>query len=321
MNSVIEKISKIGIVPVIKIDDLNTAAPLAKALCEGGLPVAEVTFRTDLAKEAMILMKKECPEMLLGAGTVLTTKQVDDAIEAGAEFIVSPGLNPKTVEYCIEKNIPIVPGTANASDIEVALSYGITTVKFFPAEALGGLKMIKALAAPYVNVNFMPTGGVNESNICDYLAYDRIVACGGTWMIKADLIKEGKFDEIEKITRSAVSTMLGLKLDHVGINATTDSFDSLSGDLSALLNAEIKPTSASNFIGSTIEVMKHGRGERGHICYTCNSVERAMRYFESRGYTFAKDTIQYNAKGKPIFAYFENEYEGFGIHLKESVKK
>lgn len=176
MDAVLEKISRIGIVPVIRIDRPEDAEPLARALCEGGLPAAEVTFRTAHAKKAMQIIHEQFPQMILGAGTVLTKQQVDDAMEAGAQFIVSPGLNPEIVRYCQQKGILILPGTANASDIETALSLGLTTVKFFPAEPLGGLKMIKALAAPYVNVSFMPTGGIKESNVCEYLAYDRIVA-------------------------------------------------------------------------------------------------------------------------------------------------
>lgn len=315
MSNVLEQISKIGIVPVIKVDNLEDAAPLAKALCEGGLPVAEVTFRTALAKEAMILMKKECPQMLLGAGTVLTKSQVDDALEAGAEFIVSPGLNPEVVRYCLEKGVTIVPGTANPSDIERALSLGLTTVKFFPAEPLGGLKMIKALAAPYVNVNFMPTGGIKENNVCEYLAYDRIVACGGTWMIDAKLIAEKQFDKIRELTQSAVKTMLGLKLEHVGINATEATMEDIANQFSELLNEETLIGNSSCFGGSTVEVMKNGRGERGHLCYSCNNVERAVRYFESRGYKFIEESKSYDAKGKLKLVYFDLEIGGFTIHL------
>ena len=316
MTDVLDRISRIGIVPVIKIEDLADAAPLAKALCEGGLPLGEVTFRTDLAKDAMILMKKERPDMLLGAGTVLTKKQVDDAIEAGAEFIVSPGLNPEIVAYCLERQIPIVPGTANPSDIETALSFGLDTVKFFPAEQLGGVKMIKALAGPYVNVKFMPTGGVKESNICEYLAYDKIIACGGTWMIDQKLIKEKNFDQIRELTRSAVKTMLGLKLDHVGINASEDALQTAK-EFADLLNEDIKEGNSSVFAADSVEVMKKPKGSKGHIAYSCNSVERAVRYFESRGYRFLEDTARYDAKGKLSTIYFDLEIDGFMIHLKK----
>ena len=205
MNPVLEKIQKTGIIPVVVINDAKDAEPLAKALIEGGLPCAEVTFRTDAAEESIRIMKEKFPEMLLGAGTVLTTEQVDRAVAAGAEFIVSPGLNPRIVKYCVEKNIPITPGCANASDIEQALENGLDVVKFFPAEPAGGLKMIKALAAPYVGVKFMPTGGISANNVRDYLAYDRIIACGGSWMVSGDLVKAGEFDKIKELTAEAAA--------------------------------------------------------------------------------------------------------------------
>lgn len=204
MNEVLSRIQEIGIVPVVVLNDAKDAAPLAKALCDGGLPCAEVTFRTDAAEESIRIMTEQFPEMLVGAGTVLTTDQVDRAVAAGARFIVSPGLNPRIVKYCVERNILITPGCANPSDIEQALEYGLEVVKFFPAEPAGGLKMIKAMAAPYVGVKFMPTGGINQTNVKEYLAYDRILACGGSWMVKGSLIDEGRFDEIKRLTEEAV---------------------------------------------------------------------------------------------------------------------
>ena len=204
MNAVLERIQKLGIVPVVVLDKAEDAEPLAKALCEGGLPVAEVTFRTEAAEESIRVMKQKFPKMLVGAGTVLTTEQVDRAVGAGAEFIVSPGLNPTVVEYCIQKNIPVAPGCSNPSDMECALALGLEVVKFFPAEAAGGLKAIKAMAAPYVNLKFMPTGGINAGNINDYLAFPKIIACGGSWMVKGDLIRNGEFDRIRELTKEAV---------------------------------------------------------------------------------------------------------------------
>ena len=204
MNEVLQKIQEIGIVPVVVLNDAKDAAPLAKALCDGGLPCAEVTFRTEAAEESIRIMAEQFPDMLIGAGTVLTTEQVDRAVAAGAKFIVSPGLNPRIVKYCVEKGILITPGCANPSDIEQALENGLEVVKFFPAEPAGGLNMIKAMAAPYVGVKFMPTGGINQTNVREYLAYDRLLACGGSWMVKGSLIDAGEFDKIEAITREAV---------------------------------------------------------------------------------------------------------------------
>ena len=204
MNEVLEKIQKIGIVPVVVLNDAKDAEPLAKALCNGGLPCAEVTFRTDAAEESIRIMSEKYPEMLVGAGTVLTTEQVDRAVAAGAKFIVSPGLNPKIVKYCVEKNNPITPGICTPSEAEQAIENGLEVVKFFPAEPAGGLKMIKAMAAPYTGLKFMPTGGINATNVKEYLAYDKILACGGSWMVKGSLVEAGEFDKIEAMTKEAV---------------------------------------------------------------------------------------------------------------------
>lgn len=204
MNAVLEQMGKIGIIPVVVLNDAKDAAPLAQALCEGGLPCAEVTFRTDAAEESIRIMAEQFPQMLVGAGTVLTTEQVDRAVAAGAKFIVSPGLNPKVVKYCVDKGIPVTPGTCNPSDVEQAIELGLDVVKFFPAEAAGGLKMIKAMAAPYVGMKFMPTGGINAGNVRDYLAYDRILACGGSWMVSGKMVEAGEFDKIKEMTAEAV---------------------------------------------------------------------------------------------------------------------
>jgi len=203
MSEVLEKIREIGIVPVIVLEDAKDALPLAESLMKGGLPCAEVTFRTAAAEDSIREISAAYPDMLVGAGTVLTTEQVDRAVAAGAKFIVSPGFNPRIVKYCQEKGVPITPGCSSPTDIEQALEHGLKVVKFFPAEQLGGLAMIKALAGPYVDVSFMPTGGINASNVKDYLAYNRILACGGSWMVKGDLIKAGDFQRITELVKEA----------------------------------------------------------------------------------------------------------------------
>jgi len=201
-----EQIKKIGIVPVVVLDDAKDAVPLAEALIEGGLPCAEVTFRTAAAEESIRQISEKFPEMLVGAGTVLTTEQVDRAVGAGAKFIVSPGLNPVTVKYCQEKGIPVFPGILTPSEIEQALSLGLKVVKFFPAEPSGGLKMIQAMAAAYVGLKFMPTGGINAKNVGEYLADEKhILACGGSWMVKKDLIAAGEFEKIKEMTKEAAA--------------------------------------------------------------------------------------------------------------------
>ena len=211
MNAVLEQFQKIGIIPVVVLDDAKDAEPLGRALMEGGLPCAEVTFRTAAAEESIRIMSEKFPDMLVGAGTVLTTEQVDRAVAAGAKFIVSPGINPKVVEYCVKKNIPITPGTCNPSNVETALEFGLDVVKFFPAEPAGGLKYIKAIAAPYVGMKFMPTGGINAENVKDYLKYDRLLACGGSWMVKGDLIKAGDFEKIKELTAEAAQIVKDIR--------------------------------------------------------------------------------------------------------------
>lgn len=211
MNAVLEQFGKIGIIPVVVLDDAKDAKPLGQALMEGGLPCAEVTFRTAAAEESIRIMAESFPDMLVGAGTVLTTEQVDRAVAAGAKFIVSPGINPKVVEYCVKKNIPITPGTCNPSNVETALEFGLDVVKFFPAEPAGGLNYIKAIAAPYVGMKFMPTGGISAQNVKDYLKYDRILACGGSWMVKGDLIKAGDFDKIRELTAEAAQIVKDIR--------------------------------------------------------------------------------------------------------------
>ena len=204
MKELLERIGEIGIVPVVVLNDVKDAEPLAQALCDGGLPCAEVTFRTDAAEESIRRMTESFPDMLVGAGTVLTIDQVDRAVAAGAKFIVSPGLNPKIVKYCNEKGVLIIPGCANPSDVEQAIENGLSVVKFFPAEQAGGLNYIKAIAAPYTSLKFMPTGGINPKNVRSYLAYDKILACGGSWMVKGDLVQAGEFDKVRELVKEAV---------------------------------------------------------------------------------------------------------------------
>lgn len=320
MNQIIEELGKIGIVPVIAIDDAKDAAPLARALMNGGIGCAEVTFRTDAAEEAIRIIAKECPDMLVGAGTVLTNDQVDRAVNAGAKFIVSPGLNPTTVQHCIEKGVPILPGTSNPSDIEMALSLGLDVVKFFPAEAAGGIKMIKAMSAPYGKVRFMPTGGINADNLKEYLDFDKIVACGGSWMVKKDLIEKGEFDKIEKLAKEAVDRMLGFEIRHVGINSADEAeADNTANAFAKIFGFEKKVGNSSIFAGTGIEVMKSkGRGTCGHIAIATNYPDRARYHLEKQGVEFDESTAAYDDKGRLKVVYLKDEMGGFAVHL---VKK
>jgi 2-dehydro-3-deoxyphosphogluconate aldolase/(4S)-4-hydroxy-2-oxoglutarate aldolase len=205
MNTIFEQLSTFRVVPVITLHDAANAVPLAQALCEGGLPCAEVTFRTAAAAEGIKNMTAAYPEMLVGAGTVLTPTQVDAAVAAGAKFIVAPGLNPEVVRYCKKIGVPMLPGVMTPSEIEQGLALGLTHLKFFPAESAGGAPMLRALSAPYGAVRFMPTGGVTTANLNDYLSLKSVFACGGSWMVKEDLIATGNYAEITRLTREAVA--------------------------------------------------------------------------------------------------------------------
>lgn len=203
MKTLEEQFYDYAVVPVVVLDDAEDAAPLAEALVKGGLPCAEVTFRTEAAEESIRIMSEKYPEMLVGAGTVLTTEQVDRAVAAGAKFIVSPGFDPEIVDYCMEKNIPVFPGCVSPSEVAQAVKRGLKVVKFFPAEQAGGLAMLKAMAAPYTMLKFMPTGGINTKNLKQYLGFSKILCCGGSWMVKGDMIKNKEFDKITEMTREA----------------------------------------------------------------------------------------------------------------------
>lgn len=322
MNEVLQKIQTLGIVPVVVLNDAKDAAPLAKALCDGGLPCAEVTFRTDAAEESIRIMTTEYPEMLVGAGTVLTTEQVDRAVGAGAKFIVSPGLNPKIVKYCLDKNIPVTPGVTNPSDIEQAIELGLEVVKFFPAEAAGGLAMIKAMSAPYTKMKFMPTGGINADNLKSYLDFKKIIACGGSWMVKSDLVAAGKFDEITALTKEAMNRMLGFEMVHIGLNAKSEeNADKILKKFTALFGFSEKVGSKSNFSGGKIEIMKKADapGTNGHIAIGTNYLDRAIAYLEAQGFEFDYDLKLTNSKGEFCGIYLKEEICGFGIHLVQKA--
>ena len=217
-TEILEQIRLIGLVPVIAIESAEDAEPLARALVEGGLPCAEVTFRTAAAQESIRRIARSMPGMLLGAGTVLSIDQVKLAVDCGARYIVSPGLNPKVVEYCVGKGIAVTPGISSPTDVEFALELGLSVVKFFPAEPAGGLTYLKSLAGPYGKVRYIPTGGIDESNLLSYLKFPKVFACGGSWMVKQDLIASKQFDRIRELTARAVQLMLGFALPEKGEN-------------------------------------------------------------------------------------------------------
>jgi 2-dehydro-3-deoxyphosphogluconate aldolase / (4S)-4-hydroxy-2-oxoglutarate aldolase len=320
MKPFLEKLKNTGIIPVVKIEDAGKAVALGKALIDGDIPVAEVTFRTNAAEQAIRNMHNELPDLLLGAGTVLTTDQAKAASEAGAQFIVSPGFNPKVVSYCLDNKIPVIPGINNPSQIEQALEFGLDLVKFFPAEASGGLKMLKAMAAPYGGLNFIPTGGIGPANLNSYLAFDRIIACGGSWMVPADLINSGDFTSITRISGEAVQTMLGFELVHVGLNEESETAAKKDSDLFAsLFGFSQDENPGSIFLrskgSSSIEVLKiKFPGTHGHLAIATDNIERALAYLDRKGIKTNGETRNApNGKLKTI--YLDLEIGGFAVHL------
>lgn len=268
MDSTLRGLKSIGLVPVVKITNASKAVPLAQALVRGGLPCAEVTFRTNAAADAIRAMVEAFPEMIVGAGTVLTTKQVDEAVAAGARFIVSPGFNPEVADYCLERGLTVSPGVNSPSQVEQCLARGLEVIKFFPAENSGGLPFIKALAGPYADVLFMPTGGINPDNLASYTTYDHILACGGTWMVKPALIDSDRFDEIERLCREAVARMLDIRLESVSVDPD-DGDEALARLVCDAFGAEFS------------EGVVEGAGKQ--IVLSTIDLDRAVAHFERKG--------------------------------------
>lgn len=320
MNDVLQKIANVGIVPVVKLDTPEQAVPLANALIAGGLPVAEVTFRTDAAEESIKRLSKELPELLVGAGTVTTVDQAKRAVAAGAKFLVSPGFNPAVVKYCVDNGIPITPGVNSPSQIEQGLELGLTVLKFFPAEQSGGLEMLKAFAGPYGSVKYIPTGGVNAKNMVDYLSFSKVLAVGGSWMVKPELISAGRYDEITRLCREAVIAALGFELRHLGINDADEQAALADAQkMENLFGFAVKQGNSSNFAGIGFEFMKAPYlGKNGHIAVATVNVDRAAAYLASKGIATRAETEKRDAAGALTVAYLDLEIGGFAIHL---VKK
>lgn len=317
MDQILQKIYEIGVIPVIAIDDADKAVPLAQALVKGGLPAAEVTFRTAAGEEAIRRIAAEVPEVLVGAGTVLSVEQCDRALAAGAKFIVSPGYNEELVAHCLAKDVPVLPGCVNASDMTRAVNAGLEYVKFFPAEQSGGISGIKALAPVFPKLKFMPTGGVNTKNMMDYLSFDKIIACGGTWMVKKDLIQQENWAEITRLSREAVRTMLGFSLDHVGINCGSEAeADRLARTLCDMFGFSYQMGNSSVQALHAVECTKTpGRGTHGHIAIATSNVDRAVYHLGLCGIRCLPETRKTDAKGNTKAIYIDGEFGGFAIHL------
>lgn len=317
IDELVDQLENTGIVPVIKLDKVEDAENLAKALREGGINCAEVTFRAKGADEVIKRMTSAYPDMLVGAGTVLTCGQVDAAIAAGAKFCVAPGLNPEVVKHCLEKGVPFAPGLSSASEIEQALGLGLDFCKFFPAEQAGGLPYIKAVCGPYTTMRFMPTGGVTADNLNGYLSYKKIVCCGGSWIVPPALLAAGDWAGITKLCREAVDKMLGFEMVHVGINcANPEEAESVADEFNSAFGFPKKVGNSSVFSSTYMEMMKKPfKGTHGHIAIATNSVKRAAYQLKMRGFEIDESSVKYNAEGIMNVAYLKHEFGGFAVHL------
>ena len=206
-RNVLARLGRAGVVPVVELDACEVALPLARALLAGGLPVAEITFRSEVAADSIKILREQLPQILVGAGTVLDVDQVEMAYRAGSQFVVTPGFNPAVVEACVERNVPVLPGINNPTGVEQAMGFGLEAVKFFPAEASGGVPFLKALSGPYPSIRFLPTGGIGPNNLRDYLALPNVLACGGTWVVSPALVRASRFDEITRLADEAVAVV------------------------------------------------------------------------------------------------------------------
>ena len=320
MDACIKELYRIGIVPVVALEDAADALPLGAALKKGGVSAIDVPFRTAAAADAIRLLSREMPELLVGAGTVITKAQADAAIEAGAKFIVSPGFQPELVSYVLSKGVPMCPGTATPGEMEQAMALGLSAVKFFPAEQNGGAPMLKALSAPYRDLLFMPTGGVKLENLRNYLALDQVFACGGTWLATKDDIKAKAFDKITARTREAVKTMLNFRIKHVGINSKDEAEAKKTATLlCSIFDFDYNDTELSVFTGTAVEVMKFmGRGSLGHVAIGADNVDRAEYYLRQRGFAFDESTRRVDAAGRTTFLYLSDEIGGFAFHLTKN---
>ena len=318
INAVVEEFSNIGIVPVIKLDKVENAEKLAAALRAGGINCAEVTFRAKGADQVIARMLKAFPDMMVGAGTVLTVEQAEAATAAGAKFCVAPGLNPKVVSHCLEKGIAFAPGLSSASEIEQAMELGLDFVKFFPAEQAGGVAYIKSVCGPYRNMRFMPTGGITADNLNSYLAYNKIVCCGGSWIVPAKALAEENWDEITRLCREAVDRMLGFELVHVGINcANPEEAEGVADKFQSAFGFAKKVGNSSVFASTYVEMMKSPfRGDNGHIAIATNSVKRAVYQLKLRGFEADETSFKFDkSTGELTVAYLKDQFGGFAVHL------
>lgn len=313
---IMKKLSNCGIVPVVVLDDAKDAVPVAQALLAGGIDVMEITFRTAAAADAIKAVAEKCPEMLVGAGTVVTLEQCQKAVECGAKFIVSPGFDPEVVKWCVESGVAVTPGCVTPTEIMAAMKLGLKVVKFFPAGIYGGLSALKALAGPFVGIKFIPTGGVNTQNIGEFIAAPFVHAVGGSWVCPKTEIDTGNFEKITELCIEAVANSLGFELAHVGVNMENEEAALETASLfNDILGAGIKNGNSSIFVGTGIEVMKAMYlGSNGHLAIRTNHIGRAIAFLAKKGFRVDMETAKYKGD-KMIAVYLTGEIGGFAIHL------
>ena len=322
MSDIFERIGEYGIVPLVTLDDPNDAVPLARALVEGGIPIAEVTFRTAAGGESIKRMAKEVPEIIVGSGTVHTVDQAKETVDNCGKFVITPGFNAKVVEWCVNNNVPVCPGTVVPSDIEEAMNYGLKVVKFFPAEAYGGINTIKNLAAPFSGIKFVPTGGVGLHNLRDYLDLPNVAAVGGSFVPPAKMVKEKDWEGIVKTCKEINNKVFDFTVGHVGINANTaDNATKVTDRIAELFESDKRETPIAFFSGNLVEVMKVPFvGTHGHICVDTCDLKRAMAMLERKGVEFDEENRFFDAKGNLITAYMKEEIGGFAFHIRQRPK-
>lgn len=315
--NVYQKLEELGILPVIHISKAEWAEPLAQALTAGGIDALEVVFRSENAAEILSTLKKNHPEMMIGAGTILTIPQAEQALKAGADFIVNPGYDQKLVEFCLEKNAAILPGCTTASEIQAAYTSGLRVVKFFPAEISGGVSAIEAFAGPFAGMRFLPTGGITLQNLDSYLRSSKVIACGGSFMAPRAMLEQGNFTAITELCRRAVQSSLGFELAHVGINhANEEEAEYSAKKIAALFALPLVEHTSSVFAGTAVECMKLPfYGEKGHIGFRTSSMTRAMAWLHGMGIELLEESRKYDAKGNVICVYLKEKIAGFAIHI------
>lgn len=315
-------INDIGFVPLVVANNTEDAVALGKALVAGGIPIAEVTFRTDEALACMKAMSVEVPELLLGAGTVHTVAQAEAAVAAGATFIVTPAFNPAVIEWCLDKQIDIIPGTVSPAEIEQASAYGLKVCKFFPAGVYGGPKALKAFAGPFSDMKFLPTGGVDEKNMEDYLALPNVFALGGSFLTPSAMLKAKDWTGITRTCQSIMQSLFGFSLGHIGLQPQTEKeAEEITDTLCRIFLQEKINTPGAFFAGSIAEICKkETAGEKGHICIDTYDLERAMAYYHRKGIAFNKDRCFYDDQGRIKVIFFAETTGGFSMHLRRKSR-